>query len=165
MKEAFLSAVNQECRDIDYEIVVVINSPDEELPEYIAEYSDRNIKVYQNGENIGMCGNINRCMLLATADYVAYLHDDDLLLPNYVKEISECIKMKKEADCIIPGRQILYAEGNGIFGENAKKKQRTKDRLSKILCFNKKLYKEIKLDDCINAWDNCFPSTNLWDAF
>jgi glycosyltransferase involved in cell wall biosynthesis len=93
LKEAIESAVNQ-ITDIPYQILVVDNDPDFdniEILDLVKSFNKHNIAYYKNKENLGIYGNLNRCVVLAKTQWTAYLHDDDLLLENYIENISKVL--------------------------------------------------------------------------
>lgn len=111
LKEAIDSAVNQEDYS-DYDIIVVDNNPERgcETEQLMGSYSNTKISYYKNSENLGMNGNWNRLFTLAKGDYVVMLHDDDLLLPTFLKECVD-IAFKLKADLIKP---IAFDVDNNI---------------------------------------------------
>lgn len=90
LHKAIESALNQSEFD-NYEIVVVDNNPARGCPTetLIHEIWNKKIRYYKNDKNIGMTGNWNRCYELSRGIWVAMLHDDDLLLSNYLKDIQK----------------------------------------------------------------------------
>lgn len=96
LREALDSALNQDC-DIDYEVVVVDNDStrNTDTEKLLAEYHDERLLYYKNEKNIGMFANWNRCVELAPSEWIAMLHDDDLLKRDYVHSVSKIIKNKE----------------------------------------------------------------------
>ncbi|SDP86463.1 Glycosyltransferase involved in cell wall bisynthesis [Eubacterium maltosivorans] len=134
LKEAIISAINQEKVDFSYEIVVVDNEPSNnetlKLMKLFAE--DPKVIYFKNEKNLGMFGNWNRCFELARGNWVALLHDDDLLYPNYLKRISYFINKKKKAKCICVERNSI-GKNEPIQNWKAKlKKKFFKNHLYKI---------------------------------
>lgn len=88
---------------ISYELLVINNDPNDNMRELINKYQKVNIPIsfYKNVENYGQVGNINQGVFLSKGKYIAFLHDDDLLLPNYLNEIGPFIIAEKEFDCIV----------------------------------------------------------------
>ncbi len=164
--KAIDSALNQK-PTLRYEVVVVSNDPSNPLKGVIDRYKNRdNLFLYQNSENIGMVGNSNRCAELARGRYIAYLHDDDYLLSNYLEVISQYILDQDEIRCLITGRYVEY-EGA------TKKSEKIKKYLRKIYfvpsLYRKKLQK-ITLKDCLKSGTNIYYSPScgtvvLKDAF
>lgn len=95
LQEAIASAVNQKDVNFDYEIIIVDNSQDEfehsKKQKMIEEFACDRIYYYQNEINIGGFGNWNRCIELARGNWIAMLHDDDLLKTNYLELIQNII--------------------------------------------------------------------------
>src|SRR4051812_10332837 len=71
----------------DWRLVVCDDGPEPGTAELVAGFDDPRIRYEQNARNLGMAGNWNRCLDLATTDLVNLLHNDDELLPNYVAEM------------------------------------------------------------------------------
>jgi glycosyltransferase involved in cell wall biosynthesis len=90
LKEAIESAINQ-VTNIPYRIIVVDNDPDfsnMEVLDIIKSLNQGNLSYYKNRENLMLYGNLNRCIVLAKTKWAAFLHDDDLLLKNYIETVS-----------------------------------------------------------------------------
>ncbi|MDR2186286.1 MAG: glycosyltransferase [Treponema sp.] len=86
LREAIESAINQ-VTDIPYRIIVVDNDPDfdnTEVYDIITSFNQVKLSYYKNRQDLGGAGNMNRCVVLAKTKWAALLHDDDLLLNNYV---------------------------------------------------------------------------------
>lgn len=95
LREAIISVISQQ-DFIDYEIIVVDNDPinfgNHENERLIRNFNSNQIIYYRNEENLGMFGNWNRCMLLAKTKWVCMLHDDDVLLNDYLMTMVNIIK-------------------------------------------------------------------------
>jgi glycosyltransferase involved in cell wall biosynthesis len=88
IKCAIDSALAQ--KDFDnYEVVVVDNDPerDTETEKIVCAIDNPKLKYYKNAENLGMFGNMNRCIKLSRTKWIAYLHDDDILSPDFLYRI------------------------------------------------------------------------------
>ena len=154
--QAIDSAVSQEpC--VDYEVIVVSNDPSCDLSELTEKYKNNpRFFLYQNDTNIGMVRNSNRCAELARGKYIAFLHDDDYLLDNYLPTISRFITEQKDIKCLITGRWVRF-EGQPMKAEIIKKYLR---RIYCIPDLYRKNYKTITLNDCLKSGMNiyCSPS-------
>lgn len=80
-----------------YEIIVVDNSGQLDAHgnpslRQVGKKNYQNLFYYINEKNIGMAGNWNRCIQLARGKYVAMLHDDDLLTPEYFAQLPKLVK-------------------------------------------------------------------------
>ncbi len=113
LKETIESALSQDT-DIAYEIIIVDNNPErgDETEKILEKYNNvNNLSYYKNSNNIGMAGNWNRLFELAKAPWVLMIHDDDLVLPQYISVI--CQYLNPNIGCIIPQRIVLQ-EGKYI---------------------------------------------------
>jgi len=100
LKEAIESALNQ--KDFsNYEVIVVDNNPDSTVEEeVIKSFNNSRLFYYKNESNLGMTGNWNRCIELAKGKWVTILHDDDLLYPDFLREMSEIIRNNDNIDLL-----------------------------------------------------------------
>ncbi|MFR4128780.1 MAG: glycosyltransferase family 2 protein [Roseburia inulinivorans] len=117
LQEAFKSAVNQKKINFSYEIIIMDNNPETQtVPEYIKKIRDISVKYYVNEKNIGHEGNINRGIQLCRAEWVAMLHDDDLLVHNYLQLAYEYIGKFTNWDSLgyIRTRHIPFSDINEI---------------------------------------------------
>ena len=96
---ALETAINQDY-DGDYEIIVLDNNQDgdvnnvNQFEQYIIEKNCSKILYYKNEHNIDGINSYNRLPQLAHADYFTFLHDDDELCSNCLRELLS-IKDKK----------------------------------------------------------------------
>lgn len=103
--EAVKSAINQIDTNIDYKILIIDNDPnDNKNLTMLKSLNNEKLIYYRNQENLGMFGNINRGVFLANSEYVSLLHDDDILLENYLSIISNNIN---KYDCIVPKARVI----------------------------------------------------------
>jgi glycosyltransferase involved in cell wall biosynthesis len=95
LHEAIESALNQHANE-PYEIVIVDNELDAEIAKQVnavaQKFTQKNVWLYRNSQNIGMFGNWNRCLELAKASWVTILNDDDMLLPIFIETVCSAIK-------------------------------------------------------------------------
>lgn len=85
-----------------YEILVVDNNPQrgDETELLMAGYSGLgNLRYYKNSSNIGMVGNWNRGYHLSRGRWVVMVHDDDLVGPDFLNEVSSALQ-KVDADAL-----------------------------------------------------------------
>lgn len=132
LKEALDSALNQNIENgggqqqnkKSYEILVVENTDDfyttSDTQKFLEKHYKNKITYYKNKENLGLFGNFNRSISLAKGKWVCVLHDDDLLLPNYLNEMSKIINKVDENTSLISSRAIYF--GNLSLIEDSIKK-------------------------------------------
>jgi glycosyltransferase involved in cell wall biosynthesis len=95
--DSILPQLTDECELI----IVDDHSTDNTVPKIIEKigfgWEDENkYKFYINMENKGVSKSRNIGIDVASGEYIAFLDGDDLLLPNYVKNVLEAIKKKKD---------------------------------------------------------------------
>lgn len=94
LKHAIQSALDQ-VANINYEILVVDNDYQVETSEteaVVRSFNSDRIKYFQNKDNLGMFGNWNRGILLASGRWVTILHDDDYLKEDYLSSMAEILE-------------------------------------------------------------------------
>lgn len=133
--------------------ILVSNDPDFDYHSLNIDLDENRYLIYVNSKNLGMVGNINRCSKLSLGKYVAFLHDDDLLLPNYLVEMKKAIDSKAATgfDCIIPNRYLWNCNNPKI-----EKHSTIKRLMSKLAFWNQRKLVRVDYSDCAKTWENCF---------
>lgn len=112
---------------IKYEIIIVDNSKIEDTVktlEFVKSLTSLNIYYYLNKINLGMVGNWNAGLNLANGEFVAYLHDDDILDDCYFDVIDRII------NCRIQNREKLgFIKARFDFFSEIEKVKHTKSPL------------------------------------
>jgi glycosyltransferase involved in cell wall biosynthesis len=68
------------------EVIVSDNASDTDTAAVVDSFSDDRVRVDRLDANIGMHGNMSRCLHLGTGKYRVMLPDDDLMLPGNVQK-------------------------------------------------------------------------------
>jgi glycosyltransferase involved in cell wall biosynthesis len=89
--------------------------PDPEAGEIVRAYADERITYTRNAENLGIGGNWNRCIELATTDFVTLLHADDELLPVYAAVVTHVHDEYPDAVAVYPRATVIDAAGKRTF--------------------------------------------------
>lgn len=86
LKETLESALKQEEYN-SYLIYVIDNNPErnDETEIFMQQYKGGRISYFKNADNLGLCGNWNRCISLPNTEWVCLLHDDDTIDSNFMK--------------------------------------------------------------------------------
>ena len=163
LRKTIESILNQKPPAIlSYQVVIVSNDPSFN-PEFLKlEMPESIFSIYRNTKNIGMAGNMNRCACLASGKYIAYLHDDDILLDTYLITIEDLMLSGTldNVDCLIPNRYNYFDVNNksGIYGQQAFFRTKVKNILKRFLSVGvkKRLLQRVTLEDCAETWFNCF---------
>ena len=104
--EVFLRQMIQSLLDQTYpnwELCIANGSPDDtEMTAILKEYAsaDRRICVRDLGENLGIAGNTNAALTMASGEFVGLLDHDDLLAPNALYEIVKKLNEDRELDAV-----------------------------------------------------------------
>lgn len=85
LEYAIISALAQKA-PIELEIIVVDNDHDGKFDaeNVVKKFTDARLRYVRNAQNLGMCGNWNECIKLASGDWLTILHDDDQLHSDYL---------------------------------------------------------------------------------
>lgn len=85
--------------------------PDRSVADSFAAESDPRIHYRRNAENLGIAGNFQRCLDLASGEAVVFLGCDDVMLPDYVARAHALLAAFPSADIFQPGVQVIDSEG------------------------------------------------------
>lgn len=101
LREALLSVSLLEF-SFSYEVVVVDNdlASSNVTREVLAEFESLHLRLFANVSNLGMIGNWNRCLVLASGTYLTILNDDDLLLDGWVKNVGLAANSTAMVGCL-----------------------------------------------------------------
>jgi len=100
----------------EIEILVVDNNSGDttaQLVERVAQADDR-VRLVRNAQNIGMTPNFNRCLELATGEYVKFLCADDLLEPGCVERMLAELRVRPETSLIASARRLIGDRGESL---------------------------------------------------
>jgi len=107
---AIRSALAQSERDL--ELLVVDNCSTDDTAAVVAEFcrADSRLRYVRNETNLGLMGNLNRCLELARGVYVKYLLADDLLEPDCVRTMLAAMESTPAAVLVACQRQLVDME-------------------------------------------------------
>lgn len=98
--------------DPEWRLVIVDDVyPDTAPGEWVQSIGDARIVYIRNERNLGVSGNFDRCIELATAERCVLMGCDDELLPGYVARIAEIAARFPDADLIQPGVEVIDGDG------------------------------------------------------
>ena len=75
----------------DFELIVSDNCSTDDTGEIVRRYADPRIRYVRNTQNLGLVGNANRCLALASGEYVCIFHHDDVMLPQNLARKVACL--------------------------------------------------------------------------
>ncbi len=107
----------KECLDsvlaqTDSDVVVYIgdNAASDDTKALVENYDER--FVYKRWEtNLGAPGNYAQLVLEATEDYIVCLHDDNLLLPDFVTQVRKLVIEQPDLDIVFSDFDLIDATG------------------------------------------------------
>jgi glycosyltransferase involved in cell wall biosynthesis len=108
----------------DFELLIIDNCSTDHTLEIIRTFSDPRIRLIVNPKNLGMIGNWNLAVSLATGKYIKILSHDDLLAPSCLAEqIDGFLKYPSQNIGIVTCKKRIINEsgavvmpGFGLFG-------------------------------------------------
>ncbi|MDD6252760.1 MAG: glycosyltransferase family 2 protein [Bacteroidales bacterium] len=114
LKDALSSALSQDT-GLPYEVVVVEDNPEPDtgIGSYLAGIDDSRLRYLKNVSNLGLVGNFNRALTVGRGEITVILHDDDFLLPSYVREIVRIMEVRRDADIVCP-RPLKWRDGTPL---------------------------------------------------
>lgn len=96
----------------DWQLVVVDNHyPDSRPGEWVSNLGDSRVSYLRNEKNLGVNGNLRRCLEVSTAPYVVIMGADDLLHPNYVSLMNRAVTQYPEATFLQPRVRVVDQHG------------------------------------------------------
>src|SRR5690349_21068344 len=84
LPELFESILNQSFKD--FELIFVDDCSTDKSIAVVRGFNDPRIKVFENKKNVGVVGNMNRCLLQAKGDYITIIGSDDALAEDSLKK-------------------------------------------------------------------------------
>lgn len=107
LERAVKSAIDQKT-GFEFEVCVIDNGTvsdgADQVLHLVQEIGSPRVSLYRNRANIGMFGNWNRCIELASAERVSILNDDDLLAPDFVDRMLVAMQDKSVRFCGVSTR-------------------------------------------------------------
>jgi len=98
----------------DIEVLVIDNCSTDRTVEVARSYSDPRLKVVQNPSNLGLFGNFNRCLELASGRYLCILCSDDRIRPGFLDAAVLAMDAHPNVGLLTTQAQVLDVEGREI---------------------------------------------------
>ncbi len=107
LKDAIASALSQTFDD--FELLIVDNCSTDGTRDVAEHYRRRDGRIvyHCNEANIGLVGNLNRCLELATGEYIKFLCADDLLLPTCLERMVEVLDRNPDVSLVTAARRMV----------------------------------------------------------
>ncbi|MGH7742162.1 MAG: glycosyltransferase, partial [Candidatus Eiseniibacteriota bacterium] len=109
---ALESALAQTYRNL--EVVIGDDRCTNEIERMVAAHPDSRIRYQHNPANLGEKQNLIECFARARGEYVKFLNDDDLLLPECVARMVRCLNQHPEVTLVTSHRQRIDVTANAL---------------------------------------------------
>ena len=83
LKEALDSALSQNFHS--FNVIVIDSNSTDGTREYLSSISHKRFSYHLYDDNKGLFGNINRALQHAKSQYISLFHDDDVMLPDFLR--------------------------------------------------------------------------------
>ncbi len=113
LADAIASALGQTYSRI--EVIVVDNASTDNTAEIIASFADPRLRYIKNEENLGLFGNFNRCIKVASGNLIHILHSDDTIEPQFTKRCVAFFRQNPQVMLTFGSAKIL--RDNRVVGE------------------------------------------------
>ncbi|RYY30114.1 MAG: glycosyltransferase family 2 protein [Chitinophagaceae bacterium] len=108
LPEAIESVLNQTFTD--FELIIVDNNSNDDTDEVVSRYKqDPRVSYYKNATNIGLAGNWNRCLELATGQYIKFLCADDKFHPLMLMKFTTVMDANPSVSLVTCHKQVFDA--------------------------------------------------------
>lgn len=109
LREAAASVLAQE--DVDLELIVVDDASPDPAAAVLAGLEDPRLRLVRNPVNLGLVGNWNRCLELATGDPILIFHHDDRLRPGYLARACAVLREQPEVGFVFSNVTVIDEHG------------------------------------------------------
>lgn len=95
----------------DFELVVVDDGSSDATRDLVRDYarSDERVRVWLNERHLGLAANWNRCVEVASGEWVKFLFQDDLLEPSCLERMLAASRIG--IDLVVARRGLIFEEG------------------------------------------------------
>jgi cellulose synthase/poly-beta-1,6-N-acetylglucosamine synthase-like glycosyltransferase len=108
--QALSSVTSQDYQDFSI-LVIDDGTRDIRVTDLINSLNDNRITLIQNDRNIGLAANFEFARQSASADYLVFLGQDDLLEPNYISTVLPWISSSPNIAIAQPGVNVINSAG------------------------------------------------------
>lgn len=118
IETAIQSILNQTYKD--FEIIMCDDGSTDESYKVMEKLSecDNRVKIIRNNENLGLAETLNKCLKMASGEYIARMDDDDISHPNRFEKQVLFLEGNPEYALVGTGRNKF--DENGIWATSSK---------------------------------------------
>jgi len=110
--ESIESVLTQTFKDLH--LIVCDNCSTDNTEEVVQSFHDPRLTYVRNEKNIGLVGNANRCLDLASGEYVCILHHDDIMLPENLEQKVRLLDDHPEVGFVHSNIMLIDSKGEVI---------------------------------------------------
>jgi len=121
---AYKSKYLQECIDSilrqtisDFELIILDDCSPEPVEEIVLANNDLRIRYHKNKKNVGaydLVDNWNKCLELATGEFIIIMGDDDRLAPDFLAEFQRLIATIPDLNVYHCRSKVIDDDGNDV---------------------------------------------------
>jgi glycosyltransferase involved in cell wall biosynthesis len=95
----------------NYEVIIVDDQSSDNTWEILNQYASQynHISLFKNKHNLGLVGNWNRCIELASGEWIKFVFQDDLIAPECLERMLNAAK--PDSSLIFCRRDFIFEEG------------------------------------------------------
>lgn len=112
LAEAIESCLSQTYQD--FEIVISDNKSDDDTEQMVRSFNDPRIKFFKQNQRVSPVANWNRCVELATGEFITFLCDDDLLEAQYLEKLLGLLSANPNAELARCACRFIDADGTPL---------------------------------------------------
>lgn len=95
----------------DWELIINDESPNTDVRKIVEPFlNDQRVKFFKNEKRLGIGGNWNATMRKSTAPLIAYMFQDDLWYPEYLKKMTGVLHREQDVD-FVAANHLYRIEG------------------------------------------------------
>jgi GT2 family glycosyltransferase len=102
-----LVAIEQNTRDVAYEVIVVDNASSDETPQALSRVG--NVRIQRNADNLGFAKGSNQGARLARGKYLMFLNNDTEVTAGWLSALVRV--MESDPQIAMVGSKLLYPDG------------------------------------------------------
>jgi glycosyltransferase involved in cell wall biosynthesis len=107
--EAITSILQQTLTD--FELIIVDDGSTDATEAIVKSFTDSRLRYFKNPVRLGLVGNWNRCVELATEPYFCLFHQDDIMLPTNLAEKVDVLAQNSAVGLVYSDVMIIDAAG------------------------------------------------------
>lgn len=109
IEDTVKSILNQTYQNL--ELVIIDDCSMDNTVELVKGIADSRIKLYENEHNLGMVGNWNRCLEMASGEYIKLICADDMIEQNAIEKEAEILEKYSTVNLVESDTKLVDIDG------------------------------------------------------